>query len=640
SDGSINLRWINLHFGLMHLLPALFAYAFGRELGRSRFASVFLGIAFAGGGYVGAIGWPQMLHGAIWLPATLLFFHRFVRLGWTPQGIASAVLCGGSIGMSLLSGHHQTPYFALLALGGLFLWTLSEQRSQAPRLAALLGVAALAAFLVSALQLFPAFDYGREAYRWVNAPDPVGYEVDVPYNIHVTNRLYPITLMGLVIPRAFFQVDMIVGWVCLTLALYAVVALWSERWVRVYACLAVGMLAFGFGPFTPLHGWVYDFLPWGDKARSPSHSVYVFQLALYLLAAFGADRLLGRRREDGFAQDWLRWSQRALVGFGALTWITLYWYIPQGKMESEPGDQMAIASLTAWGLAAVLEAWKRGRLERAPTQFALLAMLLVELHAGQFFDISDVDDPKRQRFLGRYAEMQPALQYLRGELERRPGDPFRFELVSEGDGLNVGAWYGVEQVDGFLASVSSDLYDFLRETDWLRGRMILNTAFTIAKAPQRDDQQLAFEDPASEWRVYRNPAAGPRAWVQHGLEHVENGAPAVEACEDGSIARFTRPSVNEAVVEANAGCRGYLIVAEPWAEAWQAEIDGKPVRVFRYRNALRAVEIPAGASRVRFVYRPAPFYWGAALTALGLMACIGAGVVLWRRPSHEAQASR
>ena len=635
AGGSIDLRWVNLHFGLMHLFPAVFAYGLARELGRSRYASVFAGLAFAGGGYIGAIGWPQMLAGAIWLPATLLFFHRFVRFGWTLPGLASAVLCGGSIGMSLLSGHHQTPYFALLAVGGLFVWLASEDRGRAGKLAGLLAAAAAVAFLVSALQLLPAFDYGRDAYRWVNAPEPVGYDADVPYSIHTTNRLYPITLLGAVIPRAFFQVDMILGWVCLTLALYAAVACWGERWVRVYACLAIGMLAFAFGPFTPLHGWVYEFFPWGDKARSPSHAVYVFQLALYLLAAFGVDRLLERNQEEGFSRDWLRWSQRVLVAFGALSWLTIYLYIPEGKMEAEPGDQMAMASLTAWGLAAALEAWKRGRLQRAPMQFALLAMMLVELYAGQFFDISDVDDPKRQRFLGRYAEMQPVMEYL----QRQP-QPFRFELVSEGEGLNVGAWYGLEQVDGFLASASADLYDFLRETDWVRGRMLLNTKYTVAKQAGQADRQLAYEDPDSDWKVYLNSSAGPRAWMQHSLEHIEPGAPAPDACEGEEVVRFKRPSVNEAVVAVRAACRGYLIVAEPWAEAWQAEIDGQPARVYRYWNALRAVEVPAGESRVRFVYRPAPVFWGAALTGLGVTLCAIAGVVLWRRESSAKQASR
>jgi hypothetical protein len=268
-------------------------------------------------------------------------------------------------------------------------------------------------------------------------------------------------------------------------------------------------------------------------------------------------------------------------------------------------------------------------------QFALLAMMLVEMYAGQFFDISDVDDPKRQRYLGLYAQMRPVMEFL-----EKQEQPFRFEYVSEGQGLNVGAWYGLEQVDGFLASASADLYDFLRETDWVRGRMILNTVYTVAKQSQQPEQQLVYEDPHSDWKVYRNPQAGPRAWVQHTLDHIEQGAPAPQSCEGEERVHFTRPSVNEVVVEVQAACRGYVVVAEPWAEGWQAQVDGKPTPIYRYWNALRAVEVDEGISTVRFVYRPAPVYWGAALTGLGVILCAAAGVVLWRRSSSAEQASR
>jgi hypothetical protein len=198
----------------------------------------------------------------------------------------------------------------------------------------------------------------------------------------------------------------------------------------------------------------------------------------------------------------------------------------------------------------------------------------------------------------------------------------------------------MEQVDGFLASVNADLYDFLRETDWVRGRDLLNTVYTVAKQAPRAEMRAVFDDPHSDWNVYLNPGAGPRAWVQRSLDHIEPGAPAPQSCEGEDSARFERPNVNEALVTVRAACRGYLIVAEPWEASWTAEVDGRPVTIYRYWNALRVVEVPAGESTVRFVYRPAPVYWGMALTGLGLIACAGAGFALWRWPSSTPQASR
>ena len=75
-DGRIHRRFVDFHFGLMHVLAAWLAYLLGRTLGRSRFASLLLGLLFSSAGYVGGVGWPQMLNGAIWLPLILALWHR------------------------------------------------------------------------------------------------------------------------------------------------------------------------------------------------------------------------------------------------------------------------------------------------------------------------------------------------------------------------------------------------------------------------------------------------------------------------------------------------------------------------------------------------------------------------------------
>lgn len=114
-DGHVNVRLVDLHYGLMHLLPALFMFGLARELGCSRYAALLAGVAFACSGFISSVGWPQMLHGAIWLPLTFWMFHRFVRLGATPAGWASAALCGSSIWNV---GAERPPSSAVLFVAG------------------------------------------------------------------------------------------------------------------------------------------------------------------------------------------------------------------------------------------------------------------------------------------------------------------------------------------------------------------------------------------------------------------------------------------------------------------------------------------------------------------------------------------
>ena len=641
-NGRIDLRWMNLHFGLIRLLPGLFFYLLARELGCRRFAALLAGLAFACGGYISTIGWPQMLHGAIWLPLTLYFLARMARLGWTPAGAANAVLCGGSIGFSLLSGHHQTPFFSLLAATGVlaYLWWRRTRRSWRDGfgLAALYGGAAVTAFLVAALQLLPALEYGKLAYRWVNAAEPVGYEEPVPYFVHEQSRLFPITLFGAVVPRAFFQTNTQVGWVCLALALLALAARWKETKVRIAAGIALGGLAVGFGPFSLLHGWLYTLVPMAEKARTGAHAVFVFQAGVFLLAAFGVERLLDRDW-GAIGEQWFDWGCKILLGFAALTWIILYFQVGEGKMEAAPGDHMMIAALIAVLLAAVLAAWRREAIGGDGLRFALIALMLTELYAPQWHFLSHRGDPARQQYLTEYEPYGGAMRFVEHAQSSR-WEPVRFEIVGpEGSGHNVGAWYGVQQADGFLASANRDLYDLYGREGWPETRLLLGVRYTLAKEPSRPDQIQVYED--AHWKVFENPNAKPRAWLQHSDEDITGPAgetaalPAAASCPeaDERPVSFARWTVRRTLLNVAAECPAWLILSDPWYPGWEAEVDGKLTPIYRYKQALRAIPVPAGEYVVQFVYRPRSVFLGGWLTGFGLLLCAGAAIVALRKRS-------
>ena len=646
-DGRIDLRWMNLHFGLIRLLPGLFFYLLARELGCRRFSALLAGLAFACGGYISTIGWPQMLHGAIWFPLTLYFLLRFVRLGWTPQGFANAALCGGSIGFSLLSGHHQTPFFSLVAITGVFGWLcwrpLRESRAEGLRLAAMYGGAAVVAFLVAAVQLLPAVEYGRLAIRWVNAAEPVGYEDAVPYFVHEGARLFPISLFGLVVPRAFFQTNTQVGWVCLALAIFAILTRWPERKTQLGMILGLGGLAIGFGPFSPLHGWIYNFIPMAEKARSGAHAVFVFQAGVFLLAALGVERLLDQKW-DAVGDKYLDWVQKILLGFALLTWVVLYFEVGQGKMEAAPGDHMMISALIAVLLAAVLAAYRRQALLRDGLRFGLIALMVTELYAPQWHFLSDMGDPERQQHLRQYESYRGAMESVRNAMNER-WEPVRFEIAPT-DGVsfaNVGAWYGVEQSDGFLASADKELFELYGREGWPETRLVMGTRYTLAKAPTRPDQVKVYEDP--NWSVFENPSASPRAWLTHSLEDITGpdgettGLPAIQTCPDAMEppVSFVRWTVRRTLLNVHAACPGYLILSDSWYPGWEAEVDGKLTPIYRYKRAFRAVPVPTGEYVVQFVFRPRSIYWGAALTGSGWLLCMGAAFLAWR--PRQARAS-
>ena len=70
--------------------------------------------------------------------------------------------------------------------------------------------------------------------------------------------------------------------------------------------------------------------------------------------------------------------------------------------------------------------------------------------------------------------------------------------------------------------------------------------------------------------------------------------------------------------------RGMVIDADTYFPGWVATVDGQPAALYEAYGFLRGVVVEAGGHRIEMRYRPKSVYWGAALTALGLL---GAGLL-------------
>ena len=639
-DGFINLKFIHWHYAAMHLLAALFMYALLRELGRSRYASIFGGVAFACGGYVGAIGWPQMLHGAVWLPLVFLLFHRVERAQSGAERLPYAILCGGAVGLALLSGHHQTPIFMLLGLTGLFLLFAWRRRASRARLSRWCGwyfTIAGVAFLVAAMQLLPMLEYAERSVRWVGADNPIGIDDKLPYYLMHEFRAYPITWLGAVVPGLHRNVNVFVGFVCLGLAALGTALAWKQRWTPVYAALGLAALSYSAAHLSILHGWAYAFVPFADKARSASHAIYIQQFALLVLAAHGIDRLLAAGPDDA---DCLRWTvrlQRVLLGCGAVFLAALYFQAAGGAMEAVPGDQFAVAAVSAFLFAALLQGRRRSALGSTALKTALLLLMVHETAAVQIWHIKPRDDRNQIRFLTELQEFQGVYRFLQKQ-ER----PFRSELHHD-PAMSLSAWYGVEASDGYTASLTNDILAFIDAwPSYDEGRLRLNTKYTIAQEPTRDGQIEVYADPNTAWRVYFNPNHGPRAWLEHAADNIETaaaGAFAPAGCGGGGTIEYALVSAQAARVRATAPCDAYLVVADPYYPGWTATNHGKPTPLLRAYGGVRAVMLPAGENLVEFAYRPGSVYAGAILSGVGFLLCCGAAGALVRRRRLKSRAS-
>ena len=199
-------------------------------------------------------------------------------------------------------------------------------------------------------------------------------------------------------------------------------------------------------------------------------------------------------------------------------------------------------------------------------------------------------------------------------------------------------------------------------------------SFDGPDGPARRSRWLATED----FRVLRNNAAFPRAWVVHRAYVVPPvgglgvnarlklmteilyqgdefwripGVPVrdpravawVETDRPKEVDRFLSragPDPSEAVtvlreepqqVELTAVLRsaGLVVVSDMFYPGWNLTVDGQPAEILRTNRAMRGVALPAGTHRLVFRYEPRSVRLGIALSVVGL-AALG-GLVAWTR---------
>nr|HPL27404.1 YfhO family protein [Anaerolineae bacterium] len=154
--------------------------------------------------------------------------------------------------------------------------------------------------------------------------------------------------------------------------------------------------------------------------------------------------------------------------------------------------------------------------------------------------------------------------------------------------------------------------------------------------------------------VYRNEAAGPRAFLVHrtqvasseGEAEALTTAPALEprheavllggrelagashADDDVAVEEYAAERVRLRVKTAS---EAYLVLADSYYPGWTARVDGKPAPIERADVVLRAVAVPPGEHVIEFSFEPQSWRLGGAVSIAAWLGVVMAA--LWRRRS-------
>ena len=662
-DGSLKFGYLHWYYVFMHWMAAVFCYWLCRDLKLSRLSSMFGGLLFALSGYMGTTGWPQMLNGALWAPLVFLFQLRALR-GRMP--VSSAVLSGVFLGFGWLAGHHQVPIFVTLVTAAIWIWSILKQDSDKQsdtgnyssftswfserrrRMAMLAALAALFMFLTGAFQILPAQEYGKLAKRWVGADAPVSWNEKVPYSVHRHYSMPPTSLFGLVIPQWQQHTVGFCGLIGLTLAALATSLLWADFRIRLFTAMGAAGLLLALGDLSLIHGVLYSLVPMVEKARNPSTAVFLLNLAVAVLAAFGADQF--RTRPSGV---WPRRITLVTCVFGVIV-VVLCSVLAIVRGPDHFGDQRVILTgFLALVFSGLLYAWRHSTIAPATLILLTTGFMLLEVSNVSTAHLPHRADKSRNVFLEPLRQHTDVAEFLRLQ------GLARVDVDDSVIPYNFGDWHGVPTYRGYLASVTENLL----RLDFGHPKILnlLGIKYFVRKQPQSPDHQLIFSGQQGV-NVYLNTDAFPRAWSVHEVIGVKTqaeasqtvlfpevdlrkqavivgDAPQLEQCSGQDTISVVSMEPNRVVIDANMACRGMVILSDTWFPGWKGTVDGRPETVWEVDVALRGVVAGKGQHRIELVYAPLSVRLGGVLTLLAVLSGAALFVLDFRKQSVKLHRS-
>ena len=564
-----------------------------------------------------------------WLPWILAAFAHGLenrRLGWV--GLAGLLLA-----VSTYAGHAQSTFYIGLAL---VLYTAGQlatdslfarpgQRRGWTFSVASLALTGVLAILLAAPVLLPAAELTAHTIR-----------ADFTYQDTVAYSLAPVQMLAGFVTPGFFGRGPALHWSLwervelpylgvplLLFAMAGILLALPEQRQRLWTWSGIALfgLVVALGLYTVVHGWLTLLLPIFDQFRAPARALILYALGMCVLAAVGFDAVGVHMARSSVLAAILK-GGALVIGTGVVTVYALL-LITQGDETTFLRVSLAALALVLAGVSwlatwAIVVARQQQRSAFGIFAALTIGLLFLELAtAGAYTDIAEADPA--QRF------SQPEIvDFLRSD-----SDLFRIDTRTDLESLwqpDTAALAGLQDVGGVANPLA--LRSFVDFWESIGGREtrrydLLNVKYVLVQEGTALPAQkfLRVFGPVNRIEVYENSAFLPRAWLAPAgidLDNIEPPATVTAA----AVRAYTSTHM---AFDLQAPEAGYLVISELWYPGWVATVNGAATAVEMVNGALRAVAVPAGASRVEMSYRPNSFTWAlwAALAGVGILIVVG-----------------
>jgi hypothetical protein len=651
----------------LHILLAGFSmYALCQALHLSRSGSLLAGIVFSYNSFIMPVLFlGRMVHvqSYAWTPLILCLVVR----SFESQRSSKIAICAGLCwGLQILGADPQTAFYTY---GALVLFALIHYQALSSIRRCLyaikvLGIVFAVGLGVSAVQIVPASELVRQSTRAAfKTYDMVTLGSFPPQGIvtvlfpHFFGNHYENNFWVADMPWSFPGLGLYVG--ILPLLLLFFVRYWQTSQSRLplfCVMLAVISVVLAMGKHTPVYRVVY-LLPGFDSFRAPAKIMVLWMLAISVLSAKGLDDLAISANQ----RIWRRWVPvaAAVVLFVIIDiWLymkpedTVGWFsafllkatsdkvlASAWQMMRDQFHRMTILAILG---GTVIYLHFRGFIGRKIWLGLCLAILLVDIGAlnYRYIDTSDTD----------YSNMRDTKMQL-ARAFRHDREVFRVGEVRSHFGPNAGMYYGLQSTGGagpliphryylycnqFYSKVARagwqvlkygtpgsekfmDMLNVKYEIDYKQKRFWLRKNY-LPRALLVPDYKVL---PGSSVLSYmESDDFNPRRTVL--LEEEQGGdtphshkAEAFHAKLGGCEILSYRP--DEVLINTTCTKDSFLVLNDNHYPGWKCYVDNIPQDILRCNHLFRAIRLPRGSHKVRFLFKPPLVKIGIGITVATLL---------------------
>jgi hypothetical protein len=648
-----------------------------RDLGIRRRGQIVAGLAFSLCGYLVARGsFFNMLWAAVWLPWLLVGIEKVLSNISHPFKKGLWVQLTLTLVMVLLSGHAQVAWYIIVFTGFYTVfrgWQIGRGRGLGRGLA-VLAVCGLAAAFMTAVQLWPTYEYLTQSQR-ANA---YAYETAMVYSFS------PLRLAGFLIPdllgnpgyadfvgyATYWEDAVYIGVIPLGLSL---LTLFSFRRTKepdfkrgliifLWVSAATGIIL-SLGSNTAVFPFLYQSVPTFDMFQAPARWMIWPVFSLALLAGIGADQWKNPGKRGRV------WLNLAVVGglmmaAGAAAVSFTVPNVPTGMVRGliilgvitaagafiarrMPAD----GSLGGWGYAAGILI----TLDLRTANVGLNPTIPAHFYNSAYSQIEQL--PKTLGTSRAWVDPQTAyeISYQRwfDFANYRNNDDWK--ILREYIVPNTNLLAGVSMAGNFdplLPARYSTWLDAMSDSSdtassrWL-DRMDVGADLTLN--PQ-NSEGLLLTPRSSTGRFAWTSCA---QWVnlpQEAFDQIQKGEldktcvvlegnsrEAAAPSGKGTVAVvFDTPNETGLMVESDS--QGWVIVRDNWFPGWKAFVDGIQVDILHADYLFKAIPVPSGSHQLKLIYDPGSFIAGiwVSLVSWGL---VGMGWIFSRKSAASKRSN-